>query len=294
MLPKLDVSHDSVYNVPIPFSQMYDINALRRSPLLDGVIVLDSTLTDCPFRYTIPSSFTSHQDVVANLSQTLHHWKHNCIFAQVHASHGKFGHRCMFKFYSFETPLMDEVFTRTLRFHRRFRVMTSAVRTLLPQYNTVHLRIEAESLFQYFEGSSISFDALEKCLASRMSTQLPLYISAGTSVYTYRDYWEWKQVSHFHFVNRTDLFGSTSISLGREEWGIVEALISVKSVVYAGMGWSTRSTYVFAKRRSRNLRGPVDFKWNDKCKGVIRRDSSSSETRKKILNREHEYNSRTF
>ena len=100
----------------------------------------------------------------------------------------------------------------------------------------------------------------------------------------------WVRTSPFKLVNRTDLLPpSSSPRMGRQEWGVFEAIMCVNATRFAGVWDSSRTAYVVRKRMSsaemenRSLFvGSRDFIWDRTCEsvfGAFAEDAAASRNR---------------
>ena len=123
-----------------------------------------------------------------------------------------------------------------------------------------------------------------------------VYVSSGASIYRYPEVQQWIERCPFRLVNSSRLLRSMGQPVGREELGIVEALICCEAASFAGAKWSTHSHCVRLVREERvegkkwttprmSKRRFVDqyrysastFLWDVECKGALVRPGPESQ-----------------
>ena len=133
--------------------------------------------------------------------------------------------------------------SRGVRFRTQYYRLARKARLNLPSANfyAIHLRVEQEALQIFGKGAFVlNGSALDACLVSThgwnwSAPNSTLYVSAGPSVFAYPEVQHWLNATRFrHVVHLGTLLKNSAIShLGREEWGIVEALVCVHARSYA-------------------------------------------------------------
>ena len=173
--------------------------------------------------------------------------------------------------------------SRGVRFRTQYYRLARKARLNLPSANfyAIHLRVEQEALQIFGKGAFVlNGSALDACLVSThgwnwSAPNSTLYVSAGPSVFAYPEVQRWLNATRFrHVVHLGTLLKNSAIShLGREEWGIVEALVCVHARSYAAFSVSSRSMYVRLHRRhQRKKKNDTSsdswFFW-DHCSGAL-------------------------